>query len=334
MHVFFIFNSSTTSVMISKKLGQCLLALALLMATMPFAINAQKPSPQPGPGQRVVMKARLVNHKTTIHKVVKVPRPIGKGPVPSPISAGANPTNPAGANHVNLAGAQHAAEAVVEEGGDGEHETDAAATAGAKPAGKPAAPGAKPTASGVKPAGKPAALGAKRAGKPAAPAAKRTGKPAAPGAKPAAPGVQPAAPGVQPAAPSSPAAPISNGPFGTSLNELRKQRGLGALAENAALNRCAANHANFMSSNNIFKHDETPGLPGFTGASLPDRMRAVGIPITDMAENIYKGCQEPSCAYKAWVNSEGHLKNMLNPKVTHYGVAQVNGYWAMVVARV
>ncbi len=37
---------------------------------------------------------------------------------------------------------------------------------------------------------------------------------------------------------------------------------------------------------------------------------------------------------RAWMNSPGHRRNILNPKVTEFGVARAPGnYWVLVMAR-
>lgn len=58
-----------------------------------------------------------------------------------------------------------------------------------------------------------------------------------------------------------------------------------------------------------------------------------GIPqYSIVAENIYATPKTPNEAVDGWMNSEGHRKNILNPKFTHIGVGYVEGgrygtYW-------
>jgi len=54
------------------------------------------------------------------------------------------------------------------------------------------------------------------------------------------------------------------------------------------------------------------------------------------AENVAYGCKESACVIQQWVNSSGHRKNMLIPRLTRYGLASATSpsgkkYWALLV---
>ena len=54
-----------------------------------------------------------------------------------------------------------------------------------------------------------------------------------------------------------------------------------------------------------------------------------GISYRTAGENIAKGQQTPEAVVKAWMNSSGHRKNILNPSFTEIGVgyAEQGNYW-------
>jgi uncharacterized protein YkwD len=59
-------------------------------------------------------------------------------------------------------------------------------------------------------------------------------------------------------------------------------------------------------------------------------MKQFGIEYTTAGENIAKGQQSPEDVMNAWMNSDGHRKNILNPDFTEIGVGYVKGdttYW-------
>lgn len=60
------------------------------------------------------------------------------------------------------------------------------------------------------------------------------------------------------------------------LNAERGRCGFGLLSQNAQLDKAAAAHANYSKVNQVFSHDETTGLPGFTGTTPTARGAAQG----------------------------------------------------------
>ena len=55
------------------------------------------------------------------------------------------------------------------------------------------------------------------------------------------------------------------------LNEIRLSAGLGMLAQNAAMDRAAQAHADWIIANDSFTHEEVLGSPGFTGVNWWER---------------------------------------------------------------
>jgi len=106
------------------------------------------------------------------------------------------------------------------------------------------------------------------------------------------------------------------------VNAERAKAGLSALTSDALLNKVAAAKVKDMSDNNYFDH-QSP-----TYGSPFDMMKQFGVTYTAAGENIAKGQKTPQEVVTAWMNSDGHRKNILNANFTHIGVGYYNGYWA------
>ncbi|MYN20545.1 CAP domain-containing protein [Rugamonas sp. FT107W] len=64
------------------------------------------------------------------------------------------------------------------------------------------------------------------------------------------------------------------------INYRRAQLGLSTLARNARIDAAAQGHSDYQRLNNTVTHEQTPGLPGFTGATLLDRLANAGYQAT------------------------------------------------------
>lgn len=60
------------------------------------------------------------------------------------------------------------------------------------------------------------------------------------------------------------------------VNNYRLKMGVGALRQDAALDKAADNHLSYQAANSDFGHDETAGKPGYTGATPYDQAVAAG----------------------------------------------------------
>ncbi len=107
------------------------------------------------------------------------------------------------------------------------------------------------------------------------------------------------------------------------VNVERSKAGLSALSENWELSRVAQYKAEDMKKNNYFSH-ESPvyGTPF-------EMMKNFGISYRYAAENIAMGQRTPESVVKAWMNSSGHRKNILNKNYTKIGIGYVKSgnYW-------
>ncbi len=116
----------------------------------------------------------------------------------------------------------------------------------------------------------------------------------------------------------------------TYMARLRASQGLQPLTPDAALERAAAQQAQYMARAGKMAH--TAGW----GKSFSRRMASAGVR-TAAAENIAYGQRNHAEVMQSWMNSAGHRRNMLNPAYSRYGLASVSDargrrYWAMVLA--
>lgn len=105
-----------------------------------------------------------------------------------------------------------------------------------------------------------------------------------------------------------------------AANAERTQRGLPALRWDSALFRAAGNHVHEMAERQSISH-QYPGEP-----ELTERGRLAGARFSTIAENV---AMAPTAVriHDAWMHSEGHRANLLDPKVDSVGISvlQRNG---------
>jgi uncharacterized YkwD family protein len=106
-------------------------------------------------------------------------------------------------------------------------------------------------------------------------------------------------------------------------NEQRRKNGLSNLQPDTALSNVAQEKSNDMQAKNYFSHTSP------TYGSPFDMMRDFGVSYNSAGENIAMGQPSPEEVVNAWMNSEGHRKNILSPNFTHIGVGHTSqgNYW-------
>lgn len=97
-------------------------------------------------------------------------------------------------------------------------------------------------------------------------------------------------------------------------NKERTSRGLKPLKIDLELSRVAHEKSRDMAVNDYFSH--TSPVYG----SPFDMMKSYGITYRTAGENIAAGQRTPEEVVNAWMNSEGHRANILNPNYTNIGV--------------
>lgn len=103
----------------------------------------------------------------------------------------------------------------------------------------------------------------------------------------------------------------------------RAKAGLAPLQADAELSRVAREKSSDMARLGYFDHNS----PSY--GSPFDMMRAYGISYRTAGENIAKGQSTPAEVVRAWMNSEGHRANIMNPNFTHIGVGflEAGNHW-------
>ncbi|MGD8451763.1 MAG: CAP domain-containing protein [Phycisphaerae bacterium] len=111
------------------------------------------------------------------------------------------------------------------------------------------------------------------------------------------------------------------------VNEERAANGLAPVTANATLTAQAEQYACEMVYYDFFAH-----VNPVTGSTLPDRSEEFGYVYQVIGENLAAGPRTPSDVMTAWMNSEGHRENILDPRFTELGVGVREGgeydlYW-------
>ena len=106
-------------------------------------------------------------------------------------------------------------------------------------------------------------------------------------------------------------------------NQERAKSGLKPLVLDNELSKVAREKSRDMQNKGYFSHTSP------TYGSPFDMMKKFGITYRSAGENIAMGQGTPEEVVKAWMNSDGHRKNILSSNFTHIGVGHVaNGnYW-------
>ncbi len=100
------------------------------------------------------------------------------------------------------------------------------------------------------------------------------------------------------------------------INAERAKAGISPLKSDADLMKVARDKAMDMVNNNYFSHNSP------TYGSPFDMMRAYGVSFNTAGENI-AGNSTIEGAVKAWMNSDGHRKNILNSAYNYTGIGMV-----------
>lgn len=113
------------------------------------------------------------------------------------------------------------------------------------------------------------------------------------------------------------------------VNVERSKAGLNPLTLDADVSNVATKKSQDMIDNNYFAHNSP------TYGSPFDMLKKFGISYKTAGENIAMGQKTPKEVVNAWMNSEGHRKNILNPNYSKIGVgvAQKSGgsiYWTQI----
>ncbi len=105
------------------------------------------------------------------------------------------------------------------------------------------------------------------------------------------------------------------------INQTRVLVGLPPVSLNANLDQAAQSHANYLQANlDGISHDETPGLPFFTGASPSERVTAADYTWRTVSEVISGGITSGQQAVQHLVKAIYHRLGILAPAVAEVGI--------------
>ncbi|WP_276134025.1 CAP domain-containing protein [Polluticoccus soli] len=90
---------------------------------------------------------------------------------------------------------------------------------------------------------------------------------------------------------------------------------------NDKLEAAAVSHSNWMNQNNTLSHT------GANGSDPGQRITAAGYNWQAYGENVAVGYASEEDVIQAWLNSEGHCKNIMNGTFTEMGVGVSGVYW-------
>lgn len=108
------------------------------------------------------------------------------------------------------------------------------------------------------------------------------------------------------------------------VNQSRAEEGLPSLVLNDALNRAALAHSADMEANDYFSHT------GLNGSRFSTRSKDAGYTGSPRGENIAVGQRSVEAVHSAWMNSEGHRRNILNSSITEMGLGHSGRYWTQI----
>ena len=97
------------------------------------------------------------------------------------------------------------------------------------------------------------------------------------------------------------------------VNKVRQQMGAAPLRISQTLNSVAEKYADVMASRNTMGHS-------VDGTIFSHRIKSGGYPGKRLAENVGEGYKTLADVIKGWIASPGHLKNLINPAYTEFGI--------------
>ena len=131
--------------------------------------------------------------------------------------------------------------------------------------------------------------------------------------------------------PAGGAAPVASAPAMADMDRLvngaRRGAGLAPVVSMAALDAAAQRQASDLAAAGGVSH------VGAGGSRLSDRLRASGVRACVAAENVAFNGGGAEAVMARWTSSPLHRANLLNPKVTGYGLGRSGDHWVLVLAQ-
>jgi uncharacterized protein YkwD len=108
----------------------------------------------------------------------------------------------------------------------------------------------------------------------------------------------------------------------------------GPMSIQSRLGNAAYSHSRDMADRNYFSHTS------LDGRTLADRVNATGYAWSSLGENIAAGYATVQRTVDAWIASDGHCANLMNPRFTEFGLACASNdastyrtYWTLDLGR-
>lgn len=128
------------------------------------------------------------------------------------------------------------------------------------------------------------------------------------------------------ASPAAFAANVMPGSVVQAVNTIRAAHGLSALAPHPSLQKAANEQSVLMARAGKMAHTVA------RGHSFSSRLKRVGYRGL-AAENIARGQKNLQSVLRGWMNSRGHRRNILHPRMKYFGLAAAKSggrkYWTM-----
>ncbi len=109
------------------------------------------------------------------------------------------------------------------------------------------------------------------------------------------------------------------------LNQARLSNHMVPFQLNQQLFQAADNHARYMAANTLTEHDETRGLPYFTGSSCLERIGKTGYPSAMCIENLSSGEADERMSAEGLMTAIYHRMSFLSFQVNEIGYAMRQG---------
>jgi len=104
-------------------------------------------------------------------------------------------------------------------------------------------------------------------------------------------------------------------------NDERREKGVGTVKANALLNQAAQMKADDMAAKSYYSHVSPDGT------APPYWLSKVGYKYAAMGENLVIDRESSEAAVSAWMGSDSHRNNMLDPNMTEIGVGIAKGHY-------
>ena len=106
------------------------------------------------------------------------------------------------------------------------------------------------------------------------------------------------------------------------VNEERALETVPSLERETELDAVARGHSEVMRGEGYIFHETGPD------GALSDRLQNAGIYCLSVGENVANGYPTPESVMDAWIHSDGHSQNILNPSFTRVGIGlAMPGYY-------